>query len=57
MGSGIQMALIPENAILMGLKMRRRIEGENMVFMIQFVGKYFTIKRPAKCIRQHADEQ
>ena len=56
MRSGIHMALILENTILMSLEMRRRIEGENMMLMIQFVGKYLAIKRPAKCVRQHADE-
>ena len=56
MRSGIHMAFILENTILMSLKMRRRIERENMMLMIQFVGKYLAIKRPAKCVRQHADK-
>lgn len=56
MSSGIQMTFILKNTILMSLKMRRRIERENMMLMIQFVSKYLAIKRPAKCVRQHADE-
>ena len=56
MRSGIHMTFILKNTILMSLKMRRRIERENMMLMIQFVGKYLAIKRPAECVRQHADE-
>lgn len=55
-GRRIQMIFIIESGMLMGLKMRRRIKREHMVLMIQFVGKYLAIKRPAKCVRQHADE-
>lgn len=57
MGSGIQVVIIIKNSTLMGLKMRRRIKGENMVLVIKFMSKYLAIKCPAKGIRQHTGEQ
>ncbi|MGH8763890.1 MAG: hypothetical protein ACREUR_11800 [Nitrosospira sp.] len=57
MRSGIQMAVIVKNITLMGLEVRRRIKGENMMFVIKLMRKYLAIKRPAKRIRQHTDKQ
>ncbi|SOD42485.1 hypothetical protein SAMN06298226_2827 [Nitrosovibrio sp. Nv4] len=57
MGRGIQMIVVVYCCMLMGLKVSRRIERENMMFVIELVSKYFAIKRPAKSIRHHTDEQ
>lgn len=57
MGSGIEMILVGQYPIVMGLKVSRRIERENMMFVIELVSKYFAIKRPAKRVRHHTDEQ
>ena len=53
----IQMTFIGSNGILMRLKMRCRVQREDMVLMIELMSKHFPIKSPAKCVRQHADEQ
>ena len=57
MGRGIQMAIVVEGCMLMRLKMRRRIQGKNVMLMIKLMSEYFAIKRPAESVRQHADEQ
>ena len=57
MCSGIQMAVVVERSMLMGFKVGCWIERENMVLMIELMSKYLTIKRPAKRVRHHADEQ
>lgn len=57
MRSGVRVVVIIKSSKLMGLKMRRRIKGEHMMLMIKLMSKYFAIKRPAKCVRQHTDEQ
>ena len=53
----IQVTIIVDGRVLVCLKMRRWVKRENMMFVIKFVSKYLAIKRPAKCVRQHADEQ
>ena len=57
MRSGIQMAFIIKRRMLMGFKVGRWIERENMVFMVQLMSKYFTVKCPTKRVRHHADEE
>ena len=53
----IQMTFIGSNGILMRLKMGCRVQRKDMVLMIELMSKHFPIKSPAKCVRQHADEQ
>lgn len=57
MGGGIQMIIIVENGMLMGLKMRRRIKRQNMMLVIKLMRKHLAVKRPAKRVRQHTDKQ
>ncbi len=57
MGRRIQMTLIIDEGMLMCFKVRGRIKGENMMLMVELMGEYFAVKRPAECICQHADEQ
>lgn len=57
MGSRIQVVIIIKSSKLMGLEVRRRIMGENVVFVIKLMRKYLAIKRPAKRVRQHTDKQ
>ena len=56
-GRRIQMTLVIDEGMLMRFKMCCRIKRENMMLMIELMGEYLAVKRPAKRIRQHADEQ
>ena len=55
MGCRIQMAIIIDGGMLMRLKMRRRIQRENVMLMVKLMSEYFAIERPAESVRQHAD--
>lgn len=57
MSSGIQVALIVYSRMLMGLEMSCWIERKNMMLMIELMSKNLAVKRPAKCVRHHSDEQ
>ncbi|SCY64166.1 hypothetical protein SAMN05216420_11142 [Nitrosospira sp. Nl5] len=57
MGGGIQMIIIVENGMLMGLKMSRWIKRQNMMLVIKLMRKYLAVKCPAKRVRQHTDKQ
>jgi len=51
------MILLVEDGAVVSFEMCRRIERKHMMFVIKLMGKYFAVKCPAECIRQHADVQ
>ena len=56
MSRRIHMTVIVGSRMLVRLKMRSRIKGKNMMFMIKLMRKYLAIERPAKRICQYADK-
>lgn len=53
----VQVALIVSDRPLMRLKMGCRIQGENMMLVIELMSEYLAIECPAEGIGQHADQQ
>ena len=51
------MIFLIEDRTVVSFEMRRWIERKRMMLVVKFMSKYLAIKRPAECIRQHADVQ
>lgn len=54
---GIHMPLVIAGGTLVRFEMGGGIQGKQMMLMIELMGKYLAIERPAKGVGHHADEQ
>lgn len=52
----VQMAFIVSDGPLMSLEMGCRIQGENMMLVIELMSEYFAVERPAEGIGEHAHQ-